>query len=142
MRAASENARILVVDDSANTREVIQRNLSAEGYQVLTAPGVPEAIALLESVPVDLVITDLKMPKASGLDLVQHVRENCKGTGVMMITGYPTIRGAVDAIQTGAEEFLPKPFTDAELTLAVRKTLEQAKRRRVKVSVPEPAAPE
>jgi DNA-binding NtrC family response regulator len=142
MRPTLEKERVLVVDDSPNTLEVIQRHLSAQGYQVLTAPGVPEAIALLESTPVQLVITDLKMPKASGLDLVQHVRENCKGTGVMMITGYPSIRGAIDAIQTGAEEFLPKPFTDEELTLAVRKMLDKKKGYRVKMSIPEPAAPD
>lgn len=137
-----EKERILVVDDSPNTLEVIQRNLSAQGYHVFTSPGVPEAIALLESTPVHLVITDLKMPKASGLDLVQHVRENCKGTGVMMITGYPSVRGAVDALQTGAEEFLSKPFTDEELSLAVRQLLDRKKHYRAKLSLPEPAAPD
>ncbi|HRZ58811.1 MAG TPA: sigma-54 dependent transcriptional regulator, partial [Candidatus Paceibacterota bacterium] len=79
---------------------------------------------------------------ASGLDLVQHVRENCKGTGVMMITGYPSIRGAVDAIQTGAEEFLPKPFTDEELALAVRKTIDRQRHCRAQVPSPPPAAPD
>jgi CheY-like chemotaxis protein len=89
MRPASEKERLLVVDDSPHTLEVLQRNLSAQGYRVFTAPGAPEAIAMLEATPVQLVITDLKMPKVSGLDLVRHIRENFKGTGVMMITGYP-----------------------------------------------------
>ncbi|HSA03524.1 MAG TPA: sigma-54 dependent transcriptional regulator, partial [Candidatus Paceibacterota bacterium] len=93
----------------------------------------------LETCHVHLVITDLMMPQSSGMDLVQHIRENCRGTGVMMITGYPSIRGAVDAIQTGAEEFLPKPFTDEELVLAVRKTLQKMKSHCLRH--PEPAQP-
>ncbi len=139
MRAAPERERILVVDDSPPTLEVLQRNLSAAGYRVFTAPGAPEAIAMLEATPVHLVITDLKMPRISGLDLVRHVRENFKGTSVMMITGYPSIRGAVDAIKTGADEFLPKPFTDQELLSAVRQALEKARAQRPKQSPPEPA---
>jgi len=80
--------RILVVDDAPTTLEVLQRNLTFQGYQVFTAPGVPEAINVLDTTAVDLVITDLKMPGASGLDLIRHVRENYKETEVMMITGY------------------------------------------------------
>jgi DNA-binding NtrC family response regulator len=78
----------------------------------------------------DLVITDLKMPKVSGLDLVRHIRENFKNTLVMMITGYPSVEGAVKAIKTGAEEFLPKPFTDEELLSAVQRVLHKAKMRK------------
>ena len=78
----------------------------------------------------DLVITDLKMPGASGLDLVRHVRENYRDTEVMMITGYPSIEGAVEAVKTGAEEYLAKPFTDEELFAAVGRALEKLRRRR------------
>jgi DNA-binding NtrC family response regulator len=127
---ADRTENILVVDDAPHTLEVIERNLSAEGYRVLTAPGVAEAISILESTRLDLVITDLKMPKVSGLDLVRHVRENLKDVGVMMITGYATIDGAVEAVQSGAEAYLSKPFTDKELLSAVRKTLEKLKLRR------------
>jgi len=122
--------RILVVDDSADTLEVLQRNLRSKGYQVFTAPGVEGAIGILEQTAVDLVITDLKMPKISGLDLVRHVRENLKNTEVMMITGYPSIGGAVDAVKTGAEEYLAKPFTDEELFSAVGRALEKLRSRR------------
>ena len=127
MSSLPEKERILVVDDSLATLEVIQRNLAAQGYQVFTAPGVAEAIEILNATALDLVITDLKMPKVSGLDLVRHVRENFKDTEVMMITGYPSVGGAVEAIKTGAEEFLPKPFTDAELLSAVGRVLDKAK---------------
>lgn len=126
----SAKERILIVDDAPNTLEVLQRNLSGAGYQTFTAASVPEAIAILDSTPVDLVVTDLKMPKVSGLDLIRHMRENFADTEVMMITGYASIPGAVEAIKTGAEEYLAKPFTDDELLGAVRRALEKLHRRR------------
>ncbi len=130
MSSSPNKERILVVDDSVNTLEVLKRNLMSQGYRVFTAPGVPEAIDILNRTELDLVITDLKMPKVSGLDLVRHVRENFKNTEVMMITGYPSIEGAVEAVKTGAEEFLPKPFTDDELLSAVRRVLNKLNMRR------------
>jgi DNA-binding NtrC family response regulator len=121
---------ILVVDDAPATVEVLERNLRSEGYRVFTAPGVAEAIEIFEVKPIDLVITDLKMPKVSGLDLVRHVRDNYRDTEVMMITGYATINGAVEAVKTGAEEYLSKPFTDEELCSAVRRGLDKLHIRR------------
>jgi two-component system response regulator HydG len=123
MRNVSPNDRILIVDDSPETVEMLERNLIAEGYEVLAAPGVAEAIEILDSTIVDLVITDYKMPKNSGMDLIRYVRENLKNTEVMMITGYATVEGAVDAIKAGAEEYLTKPFTDEELFGAVRRVM-------------------
>jgi two-component system, NtrC family, response regulator HydG len=128
--AAAERESILVVDDSASTVEVIRRNLETEGHRVFTASSVAEAVRLLDQSEVDLVITDLKMPKVSGLDLVRHVRENYKNTEVMMITGYASIGGAVDAVKTGAAEYLAKPFTDEELLTGVEKVLEKLRARR------------
>jgi two-component system response regulator HydG len=130
MSSSPKKERILVVDDSVNTLEVLQRNLMSAGYKIFTAPGVHEALEILSQTGLDLVITDLKMPKVSGLDLVRHVRENFKNTEVIMITGYPSIEGAVEAVKTGAEEFLPKPFTDLELLSAVQRVLNKAKMRR------------
>ncbi len=121
---------ILVVDDAPETLEVLRRNLESEGFRVFTAPGASEALAVLEAAPIDLVITDYKMPKVTGLDLVRHIRENLKDTEVVMITGYASIEGAIEAIKTGAEEYLPKPFTDEELFEAVRRALEKRARRR------------
>lgn len=117
--------RILIVDDTPNTLEVLQRNLTSQGYQTFIASQAAEAIQILDVTPIDLVITDFKMPGASGLDLVRHVRENYKETEVMMITGYPSVEGAVEAVKKGAEEYLAKPFTDEELLSAVRRTLDK-----------------
>ena len=130
MKDSSGKEQILVVDDAANTREILQRNLQAEGYYVLTAADVDEAIRLLEQARFDLVITDFKMPRTSGLDLVRHVRENFKDTEIMMITGYASINGAVGALKSGAAEYLPKPFTDAELAGAVKHVLDKLHVRR------------
>jgi two-component system response regulator HydG len=122
--------RILAVDDAPETLEIVRRNLAGEGYRVLTAPGVSEALAVLEANPIDLVITDLKMPRVGGLDLVRHVQENLKDTQVMMITGYATVEGAVEAMKSGAEEYLAKPFTDQELIAAVKRALDKLRLRR------------
>ncbi len=131
MSVPSDKERILVVDDSPNTLEVLQRNLTSEGYQVFTTLGVAEAIDILEKTTIDLVITDLKMPQVSGLDLVRYVRENLRDSEVMMITGYPSVEGAVKAVKTGAEEYLAKPFTDEELLSAVQRALEKLHTRRI-----------
>jgi DNA-binding NtrC family response regulator len=111
----AKKEHILVVDDSPDTLEVLQRTLQAKGYEVYTAPGVEQAIGTLEHTSIDLVIADLKMTKVSGLELVKHVHENCPDVEAMMITGYPTIGSAVDAVKMGAEDYLAKPFTDVEL---------------------------
>jgi len=127
----TESAKtLLVVDDSEATREVLQRNLTAAGYKVLTAPSVAEALKVLDGTSVDLVVTDLKMPGVNGMDLVRHVRENLRDTEVMMITGYATVEGAVQAVKTGAEEYLAKPFTDEELMAAVGRALSKLQVRR------------
>ncbi len=130
MKNSLAKEHILVVDDSPDTLEVLQRNLESKGYRVFTAPGAVEAIKILESTPMDLVITDLKMPKVNGLSLVRHIQENFKDTEVMMITGYPSIEGAVEAVKTGAEEYLAKPFTDEELLTAVKRVLDKLHERR------------
>jgi DNA-binding NtrC family response regulator len=130
MKNSSKKEHILVVDDSPDTLEVLQRNLKSKGYKVYTAPGAIEAIKILESTPMELVITDLKMPDVNGLSLVRHVQENFKNTEVMMITGYPSIEGAVEAVKTGAEEYLAKPFTDEELFSAVERVLDKLHTRR------------
>ena len=125
MNDSKQMNRILVVDDSENTRTIIQRNLSNKGYKVFTTADVKNAIQILNSLHIDLVITDLKMPKISGLDLIKHVRENNKDSEVIMITGYPSIESAVEAVKIGAQDYLTKPFTDEELFAAVKKAFDK-----------------
>ncbi len=130
MGAPGGRERILVVDDSRDTVEVLQRFLQGEGYAVRVAYGVAEAMRRLDEGPVDLVITDVKMPRESGLTLARHVRENLGDTAVLVITGYATIEGAVEAMKTGADNYLPKPFTNEELKGAVRRALDRLPMRR------------
>ncbi len=130
MPSSGEKERILVVDDSAATLEVLERNLRAQGYRVMTAASVADALGILDAAPADLVITDFKMPRTSGIELVRHVRESLPDTEVMMITGYASVQGAVDAVKSGAEEYLAKPFTDDELAEAVRRVLGKLAMRR------------
>jgi DNA-binding NtrC family response regulator len=129
MKNSKGKDRILIVDDSPETLEMLERNLRSEGYEVLLAESVVDAIAILDSFPVELVITDYKMPRTTGIDLIRYISENLKNTEVMMITGYATVEGAVEAIKAGAEEYLAKPFTDEELYSAVRHALEKRRMR-------------
>lgn len=126
----SKKEKILIVDDSVSTLEVIKRNLLQKGYQIFTSTSVPEAIKILKARQIDLIITDLKMPKISGLDLIRHVKENYKNSEIIMITGYPTIEGAIKAVKIGAEDYLSKPFTDEELLAKVQKALEKLHQKR------------
>jgi len=122
---------ILAVDDNRNALEIIRRILGQTGYQVITCENVQDAVNRLNDHHVDLVITDLKMPKHSGFELIRHISENFYDTAVIMITGYPSIEGAVEAIKIGADDFLAKPYTEDELMAVVRQTLERLTAQRV-----------
>ncbi|MHC4607493.1 MAG: sigma-54-dependent transcriptional regulator, partial [Planctomycetota bacterium] len=143
MESSKEQERILVVDDAPATLELFQRHLTDEGYLVFASSCLEEAVRLIEETPVDLVITDLRMPGPDGMDLVRYVRENFKDTEVMMVTGFATIENAVEAVKVGAEEYLTKPVTDDELLAAVRRALNKLHLRRAGNSPPceAPAAP-
>ncbi len=133
-------ATILVVDDSPDALELVKRHLLPAGHTVLTASGADEAVRLLKESACDLVITDMKMPKVSGLDLIRHIRNNFRGVGILMVTGYPTIGGAVEAVRLGAEDYLAKPFTRKELLDAVAKALATQRQRTLgQAATPAPA---
>ena len=122
--------KVLITDDCLETLEVLQRQLTGAGYDVLKASSVEEAVGILEFKKVDLVITDLKMPKYDGLDLLRYVRENYNDVEIMMITGFPCIDSAVQSIKDGAEDYLTKPFTEKELLSAVHRMTEKLMRQR------------
>ncbi len=136
MTKADSGHHILAVDDTPETLEVLRRNLAPEGYLVYTAASVDEALRILDAQPIDLVITDYRMPRVSGLDLLRHVRENFKDAEVLMITGYASIGGAVEAVKHGAEDYLAKPFTDEELLAAVRRALDKLQAARASRATP------
>ncbi|RPJ72931.1 MAG: sigma-54-dependent Fis family transcriptional regulator [Desulfobacteraceae bacterium] len=133
-------ATVLAVDDSPDALELIKRHLLPAGHRVIAASGADEAVRLLKETACDLVITDMKMPKVSGLDLIRHIRHNFRGVGILMVTGYPTIGGAVEAVRLGAEDYLAKPFTRKELLEAVEKALTAQRQRTLgQAATPAPA---
>jgi transcriptional regulator of aromatic amino acid metabolism len=100
------------------------------GYDVHTTTSSTEAIRLLDELDVDLVVTDLRMPEVDGLDLVRHVKENLKDTGVIVVTAFGTVSGAVTAVKLGATEYLMKPYSGQELLEAAERVLDQQRRNR------------
>jgi DNA-binding NtrC family response regulator len=122
---------ILVVDDSLDSLEMISRKLKKRDFAVFTANNVAKALSLLEKNRIDLVVTDFKMPEVSGLELIKHINENYRQLKVIMITGYPTIDGAVEAVKSGAEEYLIKPFTDDELYKAIDDVIEKIRTEKI-----------
>ncbi len=115
--------RILIVDDSFDMLEVLQRQLSSLNYPTFQASAVPDAIDILESSAVDLLITDLQMPGIGGMELVKYSAQKFPSIPILVITGFPSVDGAVEAMRSGALEYLVKPFTSKELKVAVEKVL-------------------
>jgi DNA-binding NtrC family response regulator len=110
---------ILVVDDNQDTLQMLKRKIEAKGWKTTTVPDVDQALKVLQYETIDLVLTDYKMPKVTGLDLIRHMHNHFPEVPVIMITGYPSIEGAVEAVKVGADEYLSKPFTDDELFVAI-----------------------
>jgi len=144
MTSLSNKKTLLVVNDDPNTLELLQRHLASQEYETLVAKDMVEAIRILETTPVDLVIIDLNILKADGHDLIKRLRENFLHTEVMIVTGYAAIREAVAAAKAGAAEYLVKPFTEEELFAVVQKALGKLSvRQAVKVQAyPSMSAPE
>jgi two-component system, NtrC family, response regulator HydG len=114
---------ILIVDDSHDMLEVLRRQLGDMGFQTYQASNVMDAADILRSNLPDMLITDIQMPGVSGMKLVKYASEHFPKMPVLVITGYPTVENAVDAVQSGAYEYLVKPFTKSELEAAVNKSL-------------------
>ena len=119
--------KILVVDDEQTVCNSIKKILSRKGYEVDDSLNVAEAIDKINKTSYDLVITDLMMPKTSGMELLEIIKENYPELDVIMITGYASIDSAVKATKLGASEYLPKPFTSAELSEITEKVLYKKK---------------
>ena len=120
MPAPSERT-ILVVDDEANIRKVLGAMLRRQGYGVLTAADGAEALDLLRRVGVDVILTDLRMPKIDGMALLERVGEESPGTPVVVLTAHGTVDTAVTAMKLGAFDYLTKPFDQEELRVVIAK---------------------
>jgi ActR/RegA family two-component response regulator/glycine cleavage system H lipoate-binding protein len=118
--------RILVVDDEITVSKSIRQAILSDQYEVDMALSGEEALKKDRETPYDLVITDLMMPGISGLDLLKILRESRPEVNVIMVTGYPTIKTAVESVKMGAFDYLPKPFTPADLRGLVARAFKSA----------------
>jgi DNA-binding NtrC family response regulator len=116
--------RILVVDDDASLRRVLQVQLEQEGYAVASAASTQQTLSMLQVQPYDLVISDLKMPGASGLELLRQIRLQYPEAIVLILTAFGTVETAVEAMKSGAYDYLTKPVHPDELSLVVGRALE------------------
>ncbi len=118
-----ERKQILVVDDEANLRRVLSAQLSRDGYEVHTAEDGEAALAFLKEHHIDLVITDLRMPKVDGMDLLRAALRDDPSRPVVLLTAHGTVDNAVEALKTGAFDYVTKPFDQNEVRLVVKKAL-------------------
>ena len=117
--------RILVIDDEPTVCKSVSKILTPEGFDVDMETEPKEGLVKAVSGAYDLVITDIKMPGISGIDILRIVKEESPWTCVIVITGYSTVSSAVEAMKEGAFDYVPKPFTPDELSLVVKRAFEK-----------------
>jgi len=121
----SEPAKLLVADDDPGLRESLERTLTREGYSVVVASDGQAALERLQGGGIDLVLTDLKMPGLSGLEVLHAAKAIAPDVDVILLTAFGTIEEAVKAMKDGAYDFLTKPFQRAQLLRLIRQALER-----------------
>lgn len=128
-----DRIKLLIVDDEI----VVQQSCVAifseksECYDITTVSSGNEALQILEKKPFDIILTDIKMPGLSGLKLLSTINNKYPDTAIIVITGYATVKTAVEAMKVGAVDFIPKPFTPDEIYNAVKKVVSQLKERKM-----------
>ena len=120
---AAESARILVVDDEKVIREILAEFLTLEGYVVRSVEDGEKALAELRTRPYDLVISDLKMPRVSGLQLLEKITEENINVLTVIMTGFGTVETAIEAMKKGAYDYILKPFKVEEVIHVVQRGL-------------------
>ena len=120
------NQSILVVDDEAKMRRLLEIMLTQLGYSVHQAADGQEALDFLSSHVVDLVITDLRMPKIGGIELLRQLQEQGNEVSVIVVTAYGTVETAVEATRLGAKDFIEKPLSLAKLLHTVQNVLSES----------------
>lgn len=120
-----KKTRILIIDDDEIIRKSCEKVLTPEGYLTVTAETGNDGLKLLSKKNFDLVLTDLRMPDMNGIDVLKKIKEGWPDIEVIVITGYGTIKSAIDAIRYGAYDYVEKPFAPEELLNVVRRSLER-----------------
>ncbi len=120
------SCHILILDDEQNYLLILEALLSDEGHKV-TALADPEmGLAFLEESEVDVIITDMKMPKLTGQDILEHVKKNYSHIPVLIMTAFGSIEAAVEAMKVGAFDYITKPFSNEEMLLSITKAAQYA----------------
>ena len=114
---------ILLVDDDSSVRRVLQFKLQKQGYAVVTAADGHHALDALKEQPFDLLLSDIRMPKMDGLELLENARTIQPDIKIILITAHATVTQAVQAVKLGAFDYITKPFDDEELFVAIDKAL-------------------
>jgi two-component system response regulator AtoC len=122
--------RVLVVDDEENQRLVLRTLLKRQGYEVETAASGEEALALVDTFGPDVVLTDVRMPKMGGLDLLATMKAKGNEATVIVMSAYGNVDDALEAIKAGAYDYVQKPFKHDEIVLTLRKAEEREALRR------------
>ncbi len=123
----SDNIRILIVDDDALVRRSLCEALSFDGYFVLTTDDGFDALEKMKQESFDIVISDMKMPKMEGTELLRKIKADFPHTAVIMVTGFGSIEGAVAAMRMGAVDYVTKPIIDDEIKLIIRRIADEHK---------------
>ena len=118
-----EKKQVLIVDDEPNLRKILSAQLTRDGYDVLTAEDGEQGLSLLREHHIDLVITDLRMPKVDGMTLLREALREDRELPIVMITAHGTVDTAVEALKLGAFDYLTKPFDKDEVRQIVAKAL-------------------
>lgn len=119
----AKEPHLLFVDDENLLHSLFERLFTRNGFQVTCCSSAMQAIDLMKENDYDLVITDFMMPDMDGFALLGHIRENYPGTRVIMVTAHANVQHAVRMMQHGAIDYIPKPFTTAELLDRVNASL-------------------
>lgn len=123
---AAEN--ILIVDDEEDILHLMSETVSRWGYNPIIAHDGEDALHKFTELPIDMMITDLRMPRADGMTLLDRVKQIDPETVVILFTGYPAVQSAIDALKKGAFDYLTKPVDLAELKGKIEKGLKLRKR--------------
>jgi len=117
--------RILIVDDVATNRELIRETLMCQEYKITEAVDASQALEVMENEGAELVITDLRMPGLSGIELLRRLQGAYPDTTVILVTAWGTVESAVEAMKAGAHDYITRPVDIQELRSMVRRALEQ-----------------
>jgi two-component system, NtrC family, response regulator AtoC len=120
---------ILIIEDEAKMRRLLELNLGEDGFKTLSAADAESGLKLLASEPVHLVLTDLKLPGMGGLELLQAVKQRDAALPVVVMTAYGSVETAVEAMKAGASDYVLKPFSLAEMRMVVHKELDVSRLR-------------